>query len=50
LYLAATLTCLKKVGFGELRLKVSEKTSTLKIKFRQSTDGAYMSLHKEDIS
>ena len=50
MYLAATLTCIKNVDFRELRLKVSKKVLTLKIKFRQGTDGAYISLHNEDIS
>jgi len=50
LYLAATLTCVKMAGFRELRLKVSEKKTNLKIKFRQGTDGAHMLHHNGDIS
>ena len=50
MYLATTVTCIKNVGFRELKLKFSKKVLTLKIKFRQGTDGAYMSLHNEDIS
>jgi hypothetical protein len=47
---AATLTCIEKAGFREMRLMISGWGLNLKIKCRQGTDGAHMSRHIEDIS